>query len=230
MNNKRQTKKSKRVDESQENKVELIKYIKPKTKGQYNYYKAIETNRIILASGPAGTGKTSLSCYYAAKSLIANKYRKVIITRPAIEACNENFGFLKGDLDSKIYPYLIPIYEELEKYVDKQIVQRWKAEKIIEIAPLAFMRGRNLESCFIIADECQNMNMEQFKMILTRMHDDSKIVLCGDFEQSDLKTKGNDFRAVCERLDGMEGAAYVRLTTDDIVRSQFISEILDRLR
>lgn len=230
MNNKRQTKKSKRVEESQENKIELIKYIKPKTRGQYNYYKAIENNRIILVSGPAGTGKTSLSCYYAAKSLIANKYRKVIITRPAIEACNENFGFLKGDIDSKIYPYLVPIYEELEKYVDKQVVQRWKAEKIIEIAPLAFMRGRNLESCFIIADECQNMSTEQFKMILTRMHDDSKIVLCGDFEQSDLKNRGNDFKNVCERLDGMESTEYIRLTDDDIVRSRFISEILDRLK
>lgn len=229
MNNKRAKKAKKVVENFQENKPELIKTIKPKTRGQYNYYRAIENNRITLVSGMAGSGKTSLACYYAAKALIADQFSKVIITRPAIEACNENFGFLKGDIDSKILPYLIPIYEELEKYIEKRILLQWKAEKKIEIAPLAFMRGRNLENCFIIADECQNMSLDQFKMLLTRMHDDSKIVLAGDFDQSDLRSRGDDFRFVCERLSTMDNVAYVQLTKDDVVRSKFISEILDRL-
>lgn len=229
----RKTKKTTRNNQENfpENKAELQKILKPSTKGQYNYYRAIDNpdNKIILVSGPAGVGKTTIACYFAAKYLISNQYEKVILTRPAIEACGENFGFLKGDIDSKIFPYLIPIYEELEKYVESKYIKEWKAAKKIEIAPLAFMRGRNLEGCFVIADECQNMSYEQFKMLLTRMHDNSKMILSGDFDQSDLRSRGDDFREVCDKLYGMNNVAYVNLTKDDIVRSKFISEILDRL-
>lgn len=218
----------------QEPQNEHIKTLKAKTKGQYLLFKEIqdENKKIILVSGKPGTGKTFAAAYYAIKGLMEGKFNKIFLTRPAVEACGENFGFLKGGLEEKIYPYLLPIYEEIEKFITQQTLLRLKQEKKINVAPLAFMRGRNLENAFVILDEAQNVSMEQFKMILTRLHDNSKIVVCGDFDQSDLKHRNSevDFKIICRKLRNMDCVSYVELGDEDIIRSKFISEILDRLK
>jgi phosphate starvation-inducible protein PhoH and related proteins len=206
--------------------------IKPKTKGQYRLFREFENlnKQVILISGKPGTGKTFTAAYFAIKGLLDGTYDKIFITRPAVEACGEKFGFLKGGLEEKIYPYLIPIYEEMEGFLSPGAIEKLKAEKKINIAPLAFMRGRNLKKAFVILDEAQNVSTEQFKMILTRLHEDSRIVICGDFQQSDLRNRDyTDFEFICDRLYNLPFVTHIQLGDEDILRSKNITEILNAL-
>ena len=208
----------------------LLRSLKPLTINQHKYFQAIKNSKIILVSGLAGTGKSCIATYFASKFLVENEVDRVILTRPAVEACGEQFGFLKGSLDQKMMPYLVPVYEEFEKNLSTALLNKYKVSRKIEIVPLAFMRGRNFDNCFIVCDESQNASLEQFKMLLTRLSDSSKIVILGDFEQNDFQSKRCDFEILCEKLNDMDGVSYISLGEQDIIRSKFIAEILRRLK
>lgn len=202
------------------------KHIKPKTIGQRKYIEAIKRNDIIFGIGPAGTGKTYLAIAMAVKALKEKKVNKIILTRPAIEA-GEKLGFLPGDLQEKVDPYLRPLYDGLEDMLGQEVFQRYMEKGIIEVAPLAYMRGRTLEGAFIILDEAQNTTPEQMKMFLTRFGYGSQAIVTGDVTQIDLP-KGNTsgLIQVSEILKDIEGLKLVYLTESDVVRHPIVISII----
>jgi phosphate starvation-inducible PhoH-like protein len=202
------------------------KPIKPKTIGQRQYVDAIKKNTIILGTGPAGTGKTFLAVAMAVKALRDKQVNRIILTRPAIEA-GEKLGYLPGDLQSKIDPYLRPLYDALFEMMGAENYQRNLEKQIVEVAPLAYMRGRTLDDAFIILDEAQNATFEQMKMFLTRLGNNSKAVVTGDLTQTDLpRGQKSGLWSAVKILDGIEGIAIHNFTDRDVVRHKLVQKII----
>lgn len=204
------------------------KLIYPKTIGQRYLYQCMKHNDIVFASGVAGTGKTYLAVVYAVSLLKKGDISKLILTRPAVEA-GENLGFLPGDLKEKVDPYLRPLYDALNDTLGSEQVEKLMEKEIIEIAPLAYMRGRTLDNAFIILDEAQNTTRSQMKMFLTRMGFHSRVVITGDISQIDLIRKSDSGLLHAKRLlQGMEGIAFAELTSLDVVRNPLVQKIIER--
>jgi phosphate starvation-inducible protein PhoH and related proteins len=201
--------------------------IRPKTLNQKRYVDAIDRHTIVFAIGPAGTGKTYLAMAKAVKALQAKEVNRIILTRPAVEA-GERLGFLPGTLFEKIDPYLRPLYDALHDMLDPDSIPRLTAAGTIEIAPLAYMRGRTLNDSFIILDEAQNTSSEQMKMFLTRLGFGSRIVVTGDITQVDLpRGQQSGLREVQEILEGVSDIHFARLTSHDVVRHRLVGDIVD---
>ena len=202
------------------------KPIKAKTIGQKKYVDAIKDNTITLGIGPAGTGKTYLAVAAAVAAFRAKEVNRIILTRPAVEA-GERLGFLPGDLQSKVDPYLRPLYDALFEMLGPETYQKYLERGNIEVAPLAYMRGRTLDDSFIILDEAQNTSREQMKMFLTRLGFGSKIVITGDITQIDLPAdKTSGLREAMRVLKGVEGIAVMRLNEADVVRHVIVQRII----
>lgn len=201
--------------------------IRPKTLNQKRYVDAIDKHTIVFGIGPAGTGKTYLAMAKAVQALQSKQVNRIILTRPAVEA-GERLGFLPGTLYEKIDPYLRPLYDALHDMLDPDSIPRLMAAGTIEVAPLAYMRGRTLNDAFIILDEAQNTSAEQMKMFLTRLGFDSKVVVTGDITQIDLPggTKSG-LRQVQQILEGVEDVHFARLTSTDVVRHKLVGRIVD---
>ncbi len=202
------------------------KVIRPKTLGQKEYVDAIEENTIVFGIGLAGTGKTYLAMAKAVQALQRKEVTRIILTRPAVEA-GERLGFLPGTLTDKIDPYLRPLYDALNEMMDPEIVPRLMATGTIEVAPLAYMRGRTLNDSFVVLDEAQNTTPEQMKMFLTRLGFGSKMVVTGDITQVDLPQGSSGLRLVTRVLDGIDDIHFARLTSDDVVRHSLVGRIVD---
>jgi len=201
--------------------------IRPKTLNQKRYVDAIDEHTIVFCIGPAGTGKTYLAMAKAVKALQAKEVNRIILTRPAVEA-GERLGFLPGTLYEKIDPYLRPLYDALHDMLDPDSIPRLIAAGTIEVAPLAYMRGRTLNDSFIILDEAQNTSAEQMKMFLTRLGFGSQIVVTGDVTQVDLPAgQASGLRIVQEILDGVDDVHFARLTSQDVVRHRLVGDIVD---
>ncbi|WP_168581690.1 PhoH family protein [Gephyromycinifex aptenodytis] len=201
--------------------------IRPKTLGQKRYVDAIDENTIVFGIGPAGTGKTYLAMAKAVAALQAKRVNRIILTRPAVEA-GERLGFLPGSLNDKIDPYLRPLYDALHDMVDPDSIPRLMAAGTVEVAPLAYMRGRTLNDAFIILDEAQNTSPEQMKMFLTRLGFGSTIVVTGDVTQVDLPGgTQSGLRVVQQILTGVDDVHFSYLTSDDVVRHQLVGAIVD---
>ena len=203
------------------------KPIKAKTVGQQQYMKAISKNTITLGVGPAGTGKTYLAVAAAVAAFRQRTVNRIILTRPAVEA-GERLGFLPGDLQNKVDPYLRPLYDALYEMLGAETFQKYQERGSIEVAPLAYMRGRTLDDSFIILDEAQNTTREQMKMFLTRLGFGSKIVITGDVTQIDLPgDKASGLKDAIQVLDGVSDIAICRLTSADVVRHALVQEIIN---
>ena len=201
--------------------------IRPKTLGQRRYVDAIDGHTIVFAIGPAGTGKTYLAMAKAVQALQAKQVTRIILTRPAVEA-GERLGYLPGTLYEKIDPYLRPLYDALHDMIDPDSIPRLIQSGTIEVAPLAYMRGRTLNDAFIILDEAQNTTPEQMKMFLTRLGFGSKIVVTGDITQVDLPGGASSgLRVVRDILDGLEDVHFSQLSSVDVVRHQLVSDIVN---
>ena len=200
--------------------------IRPKTANQKHYVEAIGENTITFGIGPAGTGKTYLAMAKAVAALQAKEVNRIILTRPAVEA-GEHLGFLPGTLSEKIDPYLRPLFDALHDMLDQDAIPRLMQGGVIEVAPLAYMRGRTLNDAFVILDEAQNTTPEQMKMFLTRLGFGSKMVITGDVTQIDLPNgQKSGLRIVREILDGIDDIAFIELSAEDVVRHRLISEIV----
>jgi phosphate starvation-inducible PhoH-like protein len=194
----------------------------PKTPGQCTYLRALQTVKpITIATGPAGSGKTILACQEASIHLARRRYDRIICTRPVV-AADEDLGYLPGDMGSKMEPWAIPMLEFIEKYLTHNQVQ-----SRVHIEPLGFMRGRTFDNTFVIADEMQNSTPNQMKMLLTRLGENSKMVVLGDLQQSDLQTR-NGLEDIIDRIDcvEMDHVEYVDMSEDDVLRHPAVSEIL----
>ncbi|MBR7123147.1 MAG: PhoH family protein [Oscillospiraceae bacterium] len=203
------------------------KPIKAKTVGQQNYMKAIEKNTITLGVGPAGTGKTYLAVAAAVAAFRQRTVNRIILTRPAVEA-GERLGFLPGDLQNKVDPYLRPLYDALYDMLGAETFQKYQERGSIEVAPLAYMRGRTLDDSFIILDEAQNTTREQMKMFLTRLGFGSKIVITGDVTQIDLPgDKVSGLKDAVRVLEDVKDIAICKLTSADVVRHALVQEIIN---
>ena len=203
------------------------KPIKAKTVGQQQYMKAIAKNTITLGVGPAGTGKTYLAVAAAVAAFRERTVNRIILTRPAVEA-GERLGFLPGDLQNKVDPYLRPLYDALYEMLGPETFQKYQERGSIEVAPLAYMRGRTLDDSFIILDEAQNTTKEQMKMFLTRLGFGSKIVITGDVTQIDLPSdKTSGLKDALRVLEGVQDIAICRLTAADVVRHSLVQKIID---
>ncbi len=198
----------------------------PKTNGQKKYYKEILKNDIVFVIGPAGTGKTYQAVACAVSALKNNQVEKIVITRPVVEA-GERLGFLPGDLKEKVDPYLTPLYDALYKMIEKEKLRTFLSKKIIEIAPLAYMRGRTLHNAFIILDEAQNSTRMQMKMFLTRLGVTSKAIITGDITQIDLdKNEISGLIDASHVLKKIKGISFVQLDETDVVRHQLVKDII----
>ncbi|MDO5723872.1 MAG: PhoH family protein, partial [Flaviflexus sp.] len=203
------------------------KTISPKTVGQKNYVDAIDENTIVFGIGPAGTGKTYLAMAKAVAALEKRQVSRIILTRPAVEA-GESLGFLPGSLSDKIDPYLRPLYDALHDMLDPTAIPKLMASGTIEVAPLAYMRGRTLNDAFVILDEAQNTTPEQMKMFLTRLGFGSKAVITGDITQVDLPSgKASGLRLVRRILDGIADLKFCELSSADVVRHRLVADIID---
>lgn len=203
------------------------KPIKAKTVGQQTYMKAIAKNTITIGVGPAGTGKTYLAVAAAVAAFRERTVNRIVLTRPAVEA-GERLGFLPGDLQNKVDPYLRPLYDALYDMLGAETFQKYQERGSIEVAPLAYMRGRTLDDSFIILDEAQNTTVEQMKMFLTRLGFGSKIVITGDITQIDLpRDKTSGLKDAIRVLDGVKDIAICKLTSADVVRHALVQEIIN---
>lgn len=199
---------------------------RPKTAGQHRYVEAISRSPITFGIGPAGTGKTYLAVAMAVQALLDRRVKRIILTRPAVEA-GERLGFLPGDLQAKIDPYLRPLYDALYDMLPGERIDHLLEQGTIEVAPLAFMRGRTLNDAFIILDEAQNTTAEQMKMFLTRMGFNSTVVITGDSTQTDLPGSVASGLTVAERiLRGIEGISFVKFSEGDVVRHPLVARII----
>lgn len=204
------------------------KIIYPKTMGQLEYYHSLKDHDVVFAIGLAGTGKTYLSVVFAVQALKNHEVQKIILTRPAVEA-GENLGFLPGDLKEKIDPYLRPLYDALYDMLGAENTEKLIEKGIIEIAPLAYMRGRTLEDAYVILDEAQNTTDNQMKMFLTRLGFNSKMCITGDITQIDLpKQTTNGLKHAMKILDGVKGISFVYLTALDVVRHPVVARIIEK--
>ena len=216
-----------KLQESMVGRTQEGKAIYPKSIGQLNYVNALKNYDIIFGVGPAGSGKTYLAVIYAVWLLKNHKIKKIILTRPAVEA-GENLGFLPGDLKEKIDPYLRPLYDALYEMLGKENTEKFIERGIIEIAPLAYMRGRTLEDAFIILDEAQNTTTMQMKMFLTRLGFNSKMVITGDITQIDLKNNvKSGLKQVQEILNGIKEIKFIVMDSTDVCRHPLVQKIID---
>lgn len=200
--------------------------IRAKTFHQRQYIEAIRNNDLIFCTGPAGTGKTYLAAMVAVQALLSNQYERLILTRPAVEA-GEKLGFLPGDLQQKVNPYLRPLYDALYEMIDPEKIANLMERGIIEVAPIAYMRGRTLNNSFVILDEAQNTTPGQMKMVLTRLGFRSRMVVTGDTTQTDLPSYQESGLAVSQRiLQNVEGIAVCKLTKADVVRHPLVQRIV----
>jgi len=201
--------------------------IRPKTPNQVKLVQLVRDNDLVFALGPAGTGKTHISVALAVQALKNKQVKKIIITRPAVEA-GENLGFLPGDLKEKIDPYLRPIYDALNDMIPFEKLQYYMEREIIEIAPLAYMRGRTLNNAFILLDEGQNTTPMQMKMFLTRMGPESKMIVTGDVSQVDLPAnQRSGLKEATRILSGVKGIGFIELNDRDVVRHKLVREIIE---
>ncbi len=204
------------------------KAIYPKTLNQSLYLKALNENDIVFGIGPAGTGKTYIAVLYASQLLKKQKIRKIVLVRPAVEA-GEKLGFLPGDLKEKVDPYLIPLYDSLEDCFGKENVEKMIEKGIVEIAPLAYMRGRTLDNSMIILDEAQNTTLPQMKMFLTRLGFNSKMIITGDMTQIDLLNKNQSGLIEASRiLKGINGIKFIEFEKNDVMRNPIVYKIIER--
>ena len=202
------------------------KVIQPKTPGQAEYLQKIQDNDIVVGIGPAGTGKTYLAVAAAVDALTRKRVRRIVLARPAVEA-GESLGFLPGDMQAKVDPYLRPLYDALDEMMPFERVQRALEQRVIEVAPLAFMRGRTLGDAFVIVDEAQNATAMQMKMLLTRLGVNSKMVITGDKTQVDLpKHEGSGLTQVERILPGIDGIGFHYFTDVDVVRHRLVRDIV----
>ncbi|MCL2178622.1 MAG: PhoH family protein [Proteobacteria bacterium] len=197
----------------------------PRTAAQKRYVEMIGRQDIVFGVGPAGTGKTYLAVAMAVVALMERKVRRIVLTRPAVEA-GEKLGFLPGDLAQKVDPYLRPLYDALRDFMDGVRVEKWMEEEVIEVAPLAFMRGRTLHEAYAILDEAQNATIEQMKMFLTRLGPCSKAVITGDLTQVDLAGKPSGLLHARQILQGVEGIGFLEFSERDVVRHRLVREII----
>ncbi|WP_073195235.1 PhoH family protein [Caloranaerobacter azorensis] len=203
------------------------KSIKPKTLGQKRYINAIKENDVVFCIGPAGTGKTYLAMAMAVTAFKNKEVNRIILTRPAVEA-GEKLGFLPGDLQDKVDPYLRPLYDALFDILGAETYMKYMEKGLIEVAPLAYMRGRTLDSSFIILDEAQNTTPEQMKMFLTRLGFGSKAIITGDITQIDLPNgKPSGLKQVSNILEGIKGIEFIYLGKQDVVRHQLVQRIIE---
>jgi len=200
--------------------------IRAKTAGQKAYTDAIDRNTIVFGIGPAGTGKTYLAMAKAVQALQRKEVDRIILSRPAIEA-GERLGFLPGTLTDKIDPYLRPLYDALNEMMDPEVVPKLLATGVVEVAPLAYMRGRTLNNSFVVLDEAQNTTPEQMKMFLTRLGFGSKMVVTGDITQVDLPAGASGLKLVTQILDRLDDIEFSRLTSEDVVRHSLVGRIVD---
>lgn len=199
----------------------------PKSRTQKQYLKALASSQITFSVGPAGTGKTFLAVAYCLGQLISGKKQKLILSRPVVEA-GESLGFLPGDLGQKLNPYLKPLYDSMEFLISPQMIKRLEDSNMIEIAPLAYMRGRSLHHACIILDEAQNTTTEQMKMFLTRLGEDSTAIVTGDITQTDLPHhKVSGLVHAMSILQGIEGISFINFHSQDVVRSRIVQRIVD---
>lgn len=202
-------------------------FIKPRTATQIEYHKQVHTNDIVFAIGPAGTGKTYLAVAFAVAALKNKEVNKIVLTRPAVEA-GESLGFLPGDLAEKVDPYLRPLYDALEEMVPVEKLKSYMERNIVEVVPLAYMRGRTLNNSFVILDEAQNTSPVQMKMFLTRLGANSKAIVTGDVTQIDLPKKiGSGLVEVQEILKGIEDISFVYFEKSDVVRHKLVKDIIN---
>lgn len=201
--------------------------IRPKTLGQSYYIDAMKRSELVICSGPAGSGKTFLGVAMAVKAFKNREVSKIILARPAVEA-GEKLGFLPGDIEEKVNPYMRPIYDALEALMGRELFEKYYEKGLIEVTPLAFMRGRNLDDAYILLDEAQNTTVEQMKMFLTRLGMNSKALVCGDFTQIDLPKGTTSGLYDCMKvLNGIEGISIVSLNETDIVRNPLVQKIVN---
>lgn len=216
-----------------DNRKELIKTqagksIYPKTLSQVRYIQELSKNEITISYGPAGTGKTYIAVCDAIKNLKKSNYKKIVLTRPVVEA-GESLGFLPGEIKEKVDPYLIPLYDAIYDLIGKQSTLELIENGTIEIAPLAYMRGRTLENSYVILDEAQNTTNKQMKLFLTRLGFNSKMVITGDISQIDLNNKKDSgLISAINKLNGIKGIKIVEFSNKDIVRNPLIQKILER--
>lgn len=200
--------------------------IKARTLGQRLYVDSLKQSELVICSGPAGSGKTFLGVAMAVKALKAREVSRIILTRPAIEA-GERLGFLPGDIEEKVNPYMRPIYDALSALLGQEMFERYYDKGVIEVSPLAFMRGRNLDDCFVLLDEAQNTTPEQMKMFLTRLGVNCRACVCGDFTQIDLpRGVESGLKDAITVLPGVEGIRIVSLNETDIVRNSLVARIV----
>ena len=206
--------------------LEKARRVAPRTPGQAEYVRAIRENDLVFCVGPAGSGKTYLAVAMAVNALRQEQVKKIVLVRPAVEA-GERLGFLPGDMLAKVNPFLRPLLDAMNEMLDFDQVKRYMERDVVEIVPLAFMRGRTLNNTFIILDEGQNTTVTQMKMFLTRMGNGSRIVVTGDTTQTDLPPNvTSGLLDAIDRLQGVDGIAHVRLTGRDIVRHRLVKEIV----
>src|SRR4051812_10380661 len=214
------------TDEPPIDVVNAARRVVPRTPGQAKYVKAIRNHDLTFAVGPAGSGKTYLAVALAVEALKQQRMRKIVLVRPAVEA-GESLGYLPGDLQAKINPYLRPLLDALHEMMDHELIKRYMELDVIEVIPLAYMRGRTLNEAFIILDEAQNATRSQMKMFLTRMGTSSKIVVSGDITQVDLpRSVQSGLIDAIERLQDINGISVVQLSQADIVRHRLVADIV----
>ncbi len=222
-------KKKKSVEYNNPNNYHPIKQLKPKTVNQASYIRSVVESDVVFCSGPAGSGKTAVAVGLACEHLLTGKVEKIVIARPTVES-GRGLGYLPGTFTAKIQPYLVPVMEEISKYVPKELFHSFRGDHTIEMCPLEYMRGRNFHNSFMILDETQNATLEQIKMFITRIGRGSTAVLNGDPDQTDLEGRlQGGFQFCMDKLEGLDGISICKLDGTDIIRNDIIATILGKL-